>query len=193
MQDAEDVASGGFRGAVLGQQAGDELVVGERFAEFGLDQSEDQQRDPDDAGQRVDAVVDVQEDRADFAGWLVVAVAALDESAGLCSRVAVARRSASRRGGCSRARRSPSVCPAAAIASWSRVQVSVGLPLRVAVVVLISPSMLGAMILGDAGLDLLAGLVVARRPRERGSCSSGLLSARSRSAAVSRCSSEEWM
>ena len=66
LEDAEDVASGGFRGAVLGQQAGDELVVGERFAEFGLDQSEDQQRDPDDAGQRVDAVVVVQEDRADL-------------------------------------------------------------------------------------------------------------------------------
>ena len=79
LEDAEDVASGGFGGAVLGQQAGDELVVGERFAEFGLDQSEDQQRDPDDAGQRVDAVVVVQEDRADFEGLFVVAVAALDD------------------------------------------------------------------------------------------------------------------
>ena len=36
-----------------------------------------------------------------------------------------------------------------------------GLPLRVAVVVLISPSMLGADDPRDAGLDLLAGLVVA--------------------------------
>ena len=33
LEDAEDVASGGFGGAVLGQQAGDEFVFGERFAE----------------------------------------------------------------------------------------------------------------------------------------------------------------
>ena len=48
-------------------------------AELGLDQPEDQQRDPDDAGERVDAVVVVQEDRADLERLLVVAVAALDD------------------------------------------------------------------------------------------------------------------
>ena len=79
LEDAEHVASGGFGGAVLGQQAGDELVCAERFAEFGLDQSEDQKREPDDAGQRVDAVVVVEEDRPDFEGLFVVAVAALDD------------------------------------------------------------------------------------------------------------------
>ena len=79
LKDAEHVASGGPGGAVLGQQARDQLVVAECFAQFGLDQSEDQQRDPDDAGQRVDAVVVVQEDRADLERLLVVAVAALDE------------------------------------------------------------------------------------------------------------------
>jgi hypothetical protein len=49
------------------------------FAELGFDQSEDQQSDPDDAGQRVDAVVVVQKDRPDFEGLLVVAVATLDD------------------------------------------------------------------------------------------------------------------
>ncbi len=54
-------------------------MVGERVAELGFDQSEDQQRDPDDADERVDAVVVVQEDRADFECLFVVAVAALDD------------------------------------------------------------------------------------------------------------------
>jgi hypothetical protein len=40
---------------------------------------EDQQRDADDAGERVDAVVVVQEDRPDFECLFVVAVAALDD------------------------------------------------------------------------------------------------------------------
>ena len=79
LEDAEHVASGWFGGAVLGQQAGEQLVGAERFTEFGFDQSEDQQRDPDDAGERVDAVVVVQEDWADFECLLVVAVAALDD------------------------------------------------------------------------------------------------------------------
>ena len=79
LEDAEDVASGGFGGAVFGEQAGQQFGVGEGFAGFGFDQSEDQQRDPDDAGQRVDAVVVVQEDRPDFEGLFVVAVAAFDD------------------------------------------------------------------------------------------------------------------
>lgn len=48
----------GDRGAV------DCLAV-ERSAQPGFDQAEDQQRDPDDAHERVDAVVVVQEDRTD--------------------------------------------------------------------------------------------------------------------------------
>ena len=78
MEDAEDVTSGGFRSAVLGQQAGEQFCLAERFASLGFDQSEDQERDPDDAGQRVDPVVVVEEDRPDFESLFVVAVAALD-------------------------------------------------------------------------------------------------------------------
>ena len=55
------------------------LFVSERGAGSGFDQSEDEQRDPDDAEQRVDAVVVVQEDRADLQRLLHVAVAALDD------------------------------------------------------------------------------------------------------------------
>ena len=79
LEDAEYVASGGFRGAVLGQKAGEQFGLAERFACLGFDQSEDQERDPDDAGERVDAVVVMQEDRPDFEGLFVVAVAALDD------------------------------------------------------------------------------------------------------------------
>src|SRR5215216_7461557 len=79
LEGAEDVAAGGFGGAAFGQQPGELLVVAEGVAELGLDQAEDQQRDRDDAGQGHDAVVVVQEDRADLERVLVVAVAALDE------------------------------------------------------------------------------------------------------------------
>ena len=51
----------------------------ERGAGLGFDQSEDQQGDADDADEGVDAVVVVQEDRADLEGLLEVAVAALDD------------------------------------------------------------------------------------------------------------------
>jgi hypothetical protein len=54
-------------------------VIVDRFAQCGLDQPEDQECDPDDAGERVDPVVVVQEDRADFEGLFVVAVPALDD------------------------------------------------------------------------------------------------------------------
>ena len=55
------------------------LVVAERGTGLGFDQPEDEQRDPDDAEERVDAVVVVQEDRADLQGLLHVAVAAFDD------------------------------------------------------------------------------------------------------------------
>ena len=55
------------------------MVVASAWRSLGLDQAEDQQREADDAGQRVDAVVVVQEDRADLERLLVVAVAALDD------------------------------------------------------------------------------------------------------------------
>ena len=62
-----------------GSSPGSCWSVAERGAGLGFDQSEDQQRDPDDADQRVDAVVVVQEDRADLERLLDVAVAALDD------------------------------------------------------------------------------------------------------------------
>ena len=79
LEGGEDVAAGGSGGAAFGQQSGELLVGAERGAGLGFDQPEDQQRDPDDADQRVDAVVVVQEDRADLEGLLDVAVAALDD------------------------------------------------------------------------------------------------------------------
>ena len=79
LEGGEDVAAGGSGGAAFGQQAGELLVVAERGAGLGFDEAEDQQRDPDDADQRVDAVVVVQEDRADLERLLEVAVAALDD------------------------------------------------------------------------------------------------------------------
>ena len=66
LEGGEDVAAGGLGGAAFGQQAGELLVVAERVAGLGLDQAEDQQREADDADQRVDAVVVVEEDRADL-------------------------------------------------------------------------------------------------------------------------------
>jgi hypothetical protein len=54
-------------------------IVLECLPDAGFDQAEDQQRDPDDADQRVDAVIVVQEDRADFECLFEVAVAALDD------------------------------------------------------------------------------------------------------------------
>ena len=51
----------------------------ERLAQPGFDQSEDQQRDPDDADERVDAVVVMQEDRADLECLFEIAVAAFDD------------------------------------------------------------------------------------------------------------------
>ena len=51
----------------------------ERGAGLGFDEPEDQQADPDDADQRVDAVVVVQEDRPDLQRLLHVAVATLDD------------------------------------------------------------------------------------------------------------------
>ena len=62
-----------------GSSPGSLLVVAERGAGLGFDEPEDQQRDPDDADQRVDAVVVVQEDRADLQCLFEVAVAALDD------------------------------------------------------------------------------------------------------------------
>ena len=137
-----------------------QLVVGERFAEFGLDQSEDQQRDPDDAGQRVDAVVVVQEDRADFEGLFVVAVAALDD---LLAFVV--------------AQQLPGGQPRAGEVGRQRVE-PVGLGGGGDRVVVARPGERGLAVAGggggadqpfdvgsddpgDAGLDLLAGLVVA--------------------------------
>ena len=160
LEGGEDVAAGGLGGAAFGQQAGELLVVCERVAGLGLDQAEDQQRDADDAGERVDAVVVVQEDRADLERLLVVAVAALDDLLVLVEARARGWRSGVR-GGWSRARRSPSVRAAAAIASWSRAKVSVGRPARVAVVTVIRPLDGAGEDLRDARVDLAAGLVVA--------------------------------
>jgi hypothetical protein len=42
LEGSEYVASGGFGGAVLGQQPGQQLGVAERVAGLGFDQSEDQ-------------------------------------------------------------------------------------------------------------------------------------------------------
>ena len=75
LERGEDVAAGGFGGAAFGQQPGELLVGAERGTGLGFDQPEDQQGDPDDAEQRVDAVVVVQEDRADLQGLFEVAVA----------------------------------------------------------------------------------------------------------------------
>ena len=79
LEGGEDVAAGGFGGAAFGEQAGELLVGAERGAGLGFDQPEDEQGDPDDADQRVDAVVVVQEDRADLEGLFDVAVAAFDD------------------------------------------------------------------------------------------------------------------
>ena len=60
-----------------------------------------------------------------------------------------------------RERVEPVVWAAAAIAWWSRVQVSVGLPLRVAVVIRDQLFDVGVEDPRDSGVDLFAGLVVA--------------------------------
>ena len=94
LEGGEDVASGGLRGAALGQQAGDAARSSpSALRSLGFDQSEDQESDPDDAGQRVDAVVVVEEDRADLEGLFVVAVAALDDLLAFVVRVVPGRRS----------------------------------------------------------------------------------------------------
>ena len=54
-------------------------VSGECFADLRFKQAEDQQRDPDDRDERVDAVVVVQEDRADLECLFEVTVATLDD------------------------------------------------------------------------------------------------------------------
>ncbi len=79
LERGEDVAAGRFRGAAFGQQAGELLFGAERGAGLRFDQPEDQQSDPDDAEQRVDAVVVVQKDRPDLQRLLHVAVATLDD------------------------------------------------------------------------------------------------------------------
>ena len=79
LERGEDVAAGWPRGAAFGQQPGELLVGAERGAGLGFDQPEDQQADPDDAEQRVDAVVVVQEDRPDLQRLFEVAVATLDD------------------------------------------------------------------------------------------------------------------
>ena len=61
-------------------------------AGLGFDEAEDEQRDSDDADQRVDAVVVVQEDRADLERLLGVAVAAFDDLLVLVEAQDVARR-----------------------------------------------------------------------------------------------------
>jgi hypothetical protein len=63
LEGGEDVAAGGRPGAAFGQEPG-ELLVAEAFAQFGFDQAEDEQREPDDCDERLDAVVVVEEDRA---------------------------------------------------------------------------------------------------------------------------------
>ena len=79
LERGEDVAAGGSGGAAFGEQSGELLVLAERGAGLGFDQAEDEERDSDDADQRVDAVVVVQEDRADLEGLFHVAVAAFDD------------------------------------------------------------------------------------------------------------------
>src|SRR5215212_1255661 len=64
LEGGEDVAAGGLGGAAFGQQV--KRLAVECLAQLRLDQAEDQQRDADDADERVDAVVVVQEDRADL-------------------------------------------------------------------------------------------------------------------------------
>ena len=194
LEDAERVASGGYRGAVLGQEAGNQFVLGERFAELGLDQSEDQQRDADDAGERVDAVVVVQEDRADLERLLVVAVAALDDllafvgAQHLPGGQALAGKVGRQR-----------VDPVGLGGGGDRVLVALPGDRRLP---LAGAGGDGDQVLdlagedpGDSGVDLFAGLVVAAaEPVAHAlSCSSAFFSARSRAAATSDCSWEEWM
>jgi hypothetical protein len=79
LERGEDVAAGWFGGAAFGEQSGELLVLAERGTGLRFDQPEDEQRDSDDADQRVDAVVVVQEDGADFQGLFHIAVATLDD------------------------------------------------------------------------------------------------------------------
>ena len=65
LEGGEDVAAGGDGGAAFGEQAGEWVAV-EAGAGLGFDEAEDEQGEADDADQRVDAVVVVQEDRADL-------------------------------------------------------------------------------------------------------------------------------
>ena len=69
----------GLAAAAFGEQSGELLGLTERGTGLGFDQPEDEQRDPDDAEQRVDAVVVVQKDRADLQGLLEIAVAAFND------------------------------------------------------------------------------------------------------------------
>ena len=128
LEGGEDVAAGRFGGAAFGQQAGELLVVAERGAGLGFDQPEDQQRDPDDADQGVDAVVVVQEDRADLECLFVGRGGGARRSAGPCRGAARARRTGGR-GGWSPARRCRRRRRRSSIASWLRCQVSVRLAL----------------------------------------------------------------
>jgi hypothetical protein len=96
LEGGEDVAAGGLGGAIFGQQV-EQLAV-ECLAELGLDEAEDQQREADDAGQRVDAVVVVQEDRADLERLLVSRVGGARRPAGACRARARGWRSGAREG-----------------------------------------------------------------------------------------------
>ncbi len=83
LEGGEDVGAGGFAHPALGQERQSLvglLVVGlERGAQLGFEEPEDQQRDPDDRDECVDAVVVVQKDRTDLEGLFEVAVAAFDD------------------------------------------------------------------------------------------------------------------
>jgi hypothetical protein len=77
LERGEDAAGGGRARASLGQEPGQLLVI-ELSAQLALDQAEDEQRQPDDADQRLDAVIVVEEDRPHSQRLLAVAVALLD-------------------------------------------------------------------------------------------------------------------
>ena len=64
LEGGEDVAPGGPCGAAFWEQPF-ELVVPDSAAHTDLDKAEHDEGEPDDADQRLDAVVVVQEDRAD--------------------------------------------------------------------------------------------------------------------------------
>src|SRR6266540_3962497 len=79
VEGGEDAATGGFGGAAFAEQAGQLGVGAEGAAQVGFDEAEDEQGDADDGDQRGDAVVVVQEDRADLEGLFEIAVALLHD------------------------------------------------------------------------------------------------------------------